>query len=670
MARTAQKHLGKLSMTAKGFGFVRIGEGKDVFIDLEHLNTGMDGDTVEIEIFRTSRDSRPSGRVIRVVERSGRIIIGVFRKTSEGGKVHPEDNRVPTSLFIPADQIRSAKFEQKLATGKIVVAVLERWDRPDTKPVGRITQVIGSENDPGMDLKIIALSKGLALEFPREVEKEARAIRLPDTKKEAAKRLDLRAAEVVTIDPESARDFDDALSLTQRPDGLFDVGIHIADVSHFVPEGSLLDSAAHSRGTSVYFVSSALPMLPERLSSDLCSLKPGQDRLTFSVIARLDSMGSVHEYRITPSVIHSKQRFTYREVEDVLNGKSHKHAKMLHQLELLSRVLRLRREKEGSIDFDIPGKAIVLDRDGVPRSIRPVEQLESQRLVAEFMLLANRLVAQFVLELGVSVGRELPFVYRVHEEPAAPDVTKLVHSLHELGLPYNVEQTVTPEDYRRILSVIQNFEFRDFIERIAFYSMTKAEYRPRNSGHFGLAFTGYTHFTSPIRRYADLEAHRLLRRYLGAAREMGLPEGGTARDDSAAPRTAGPSNGRVQKRSRAASDRGRGKDRGTRNRVSPGTLGEPLLRELGVRLEGVCERCSAAEKIATSAEREYTKLKSLEFIAQRVGNSYEGIISGVTSFGIFVELSRYLIEGLVRVADLPGDFYTYDERNFRFVGQK
>ncbi len=655
MAKSVTVHRGRLSLTAKGFGFVRIEDQRDVFIDLEHINTGMDGDTVEIELFSSSRRSRPAGRVVRIAERSGRQIVGTFRKTPEGGKVYPEDSRLPTSLLIPAAHIKSAGLTQKLKTGRIVTAVLDHWDKRGTKPVGRITRVVGDQDEAGMDLKIIALSRGLALEFPGKVEAEARAIRKPDSKKEAGLRLDLRGAQVVTIDPETARDFDDALSISQLPDGLFEVGVHIADVSHYVPEGSALDTEALSRGTSVYFVASALPMLPERLSADLCSLKPNEDRLTFSVVVKLDSMGNVHDCRITPSIIHSKRRFTYREVEEILNGKEDRHARMLHLLELVSRVLRLRREAEGSIDFDIPGKTIVLDRDGVPRSIGPAEQLESQRLVAEYMLLANRLVAEFVLRLGKAVGKELPFVYRVHEKPAQEDVESLVHSLHELGLPYNVGDSVSPDDYRSILSIIQNFEFRDFIERIAFYSMTKADYQPSNRGHFGLAFDAYTHFTSPIRRYADLEVHRLLRRYLALSRQLGIPEGFIAGENNKSPVREGKGSGRSRKGSR---------------QPLPKTLSGSELGPLNRRLLEICGRCSAAEKTATAAEREYTKLKSLEFISRKVGKVYEGIISGVTSFGLFVELSRYLVEGLVKVSDLSDDFYKHDERNFRFVGEK
>ena len=615
--------IGTLSLTAKGFGFVQVDGMPDVFIDLDHLNTGMDGDLVEIEVFGSSRRNRPAGRVRRVTERSGRKIIGVFRETPDGGKLYPEDNRVPSSLVISSDQLSTGPFAGKIRTGTVVAAVLDRWDNPKAKPVARISDVIGDQGDPGMDLKVIALVRGLALTFPDNIEAAAREIRNPNMRKEARNRLDLRKLDCVTIDPESARDFDDALSVEQLTDGLFEVGIHIADVSHFVPEDSEIDKEAYRRGTSVYFVQTALPMLPERLSSDLCSLMPGQDRLAFSVLVKLDSLGTIHDYRITPSIIRSKHRFTYREAQAVLAGATHQFGRMLHLLELLANVLGRLREQMGSIDFDVPERAIVLDKDGVPLSVNTVEQIESQRLVAEFMLLANRIVAGHAVQLGKQRGTALPFVYRVHERPAAEDVEQMVHNLHELGLPYKVEQTVTPDDYRNILRMIENFEFKDFVERVAFSSMTKAEYRRVNEGHFGLAFDAYTHFTSPIRRYADLVVHRLLRGYLAAGQS---PESGGVRKQ----------NGKM----------------------------------LSAYLDDVCIRCSDAEKVATGAEREYSKLKSLECLQRKLGKIYEGIISGVTSFGLFVELSRYLIEGLVKITELPDDTYRYDGPNFRCVGEK
>jgi ribonuclease R len=620
MAKKANTVTGTLSVTSKGFGFVRVDDGADVFIDVEHLNTAMDGDVVQAQLVGTSRD-RPAGKVLRIVERSGRVIVGIFHAVDAGGEVHPEDDRIPASLFIPQKHIRELSESAELATGKVVTAQLERWTDPEKQPIGRILSVVGDQDESGMDMKIVALSKGLSIEFPDAVMREAKALSEPDMEKEASRRKDYRSLTCFTIDPRTARDFDDALSITQRKDGLFEVGVHIADVSAFVRKGGAIDQEAFRRGTSVYFVGTAINMLPERIAGDLASLVPKKDRLALSVFMVLDARGTVHDRRVEQTIIRSSHRFTYEEVESITKGTQHRYAKELQLLQLLSHVLRSRREAQGSVDFDVAGKVVVLDKDGIPRAIRPAERLESHRLVAEFMLLANRVVAGMAASApGEDQAR--PFVYRVHPTPDPEDVRALLAVVRELGIPYRASDPVQPDDYRNILSIIQNLEFRDFVERIAFGSMTKAIYTTENRGHFGLAFDAYTHFTSPIRRYADLTVHRLLKAYVFSS--------GKRR-------------------------RGRGK-----------TAAAPERTELEV----ICQRCSETERMATAAEREYTKLKSLEFLVRRVGNIYEGIISGVASFGIFVELTRYMIEGLVHISTLEKEYFVHDEQNFRLVGQK
>lgn len=620
MAKKPNTVTGALSITSKGFGFVRVDEGPDVFIDVEHLDTAMDGDVVQAQLVGTSRD-RPAGKVVRIVERSGRIVVGIFRAVDDGGEVHPEDDRIPVSLFIPKKHLRDFSDTASLVTGKVVTARLERWTKREERPIGRVLSVVGDQDEPGMDMKIVALSKGLSIEFPKPVRQEAEALNEPDMAKEATRRTDCRSLACFTIDPRTARDFDDALSVTQRKDGLFEVGVHIADVSAYVREGGAIDQEAHRRGTSVYFVGTAINMLPERIAGDLASLVPKKDRLALSVFMVLDSHGTVHERRVEQTIIRSSHRFTYEEVESITKGTQHRYAKELQILQLLSHVLRSRREAQGSVDFDVAGKVVVLDKEGIPRAIRPAERLESHRLVAEFMLLANRVIAEMATE-GERENRSRPFVYRVHPTPDPEDVRALLAVVRELGIPYRASEPVQPDDYRNILSIIQNLEFRDFVERIAFGSMTKAIYTTENRGHFGLAFEAYTHFTSPIRRYADLTVHRLLKRYLFST--------GKRR-------------------------RGRGKADAVPERTE---------------LEAICQRCSETERMATAAEREYTKLKSLEFLVRRVGNIYEGIISGVASFGIFVELTRYMIEGLVHVSTLEKEYFVHDEQNFRLVGQK
>lgn len=616
--RKKQRLTGTLTLSAKGFGFVRNPDGPDVFVDYENRGTGMDGDTVEVEVFPSSSKGKPAGKIVTIVERSGRNIVGVFHSDGDGGKVYPEDQKLPSSLRITKREVRKTK---DLDDGDVVVAQLEKWSDPKEKPLGTVLEVLGRPDDPGMDLKVVARTNGLPLEFPKPLEKQVEKLALPDLSGDLGSRRDLRSLDCFTIDPKDARDFDDAVSAKQLENGLFQIGVHIADVSAFVEEDDPIDKEAFQRGTSVYFVKSVIPMLPERLSNDLCSLRPKEDRLAFSVLMQLDSLGEVHEVEITESVIRSRQRFSYEEVEGILKGSTHKWAPQIHLLQLIAALLRQRRSEEGSIDFDMTEQHITLDQEGIPRQVKPKERLNAHRLIEELMLLANRKVAERVLEMRKKWKRDLPFVFRVHETPKEEDVQSFLQAVSNLGIRYRVGDKIGPEDYRNILRTFENLEQREFVEQIALSSMTKAVYSTENRGHFGLAFDAYTHFTSPIRRYPDLLVHRLLKRYLAAERE--------------------------------------GKSKGP-------AVGKGLQKFLEI----ACAHSSQQERVAVAAEREYTKIKSLEFLSRRIGNSYDGVISGVTSFGIFVELTRYLIEGLVPLKALKDDFYKFDQDNFRYVGEK
>lgn len=613
-------------MSAKGFGFVRNPDGPDIFVDYENRGTAMDGDTVTAEVFSSSSSAKPAGRIVAITERSGRNIVGLFHTDGSEGKVYPEDQKLPSSLRIAKGEVSRSK---ELEDGVVVVAQLKKWKDPKEKPLGTVIEVLGRPEDPGMDLKLVARSKGLPLEFPQAVSRAAEKLRFPDLSKELSRRRDLREWPCFTIDPKDARDFDDAVAIRQLENGLFEVAVHIADVSAFVLEEETIDKEAFERGTSVYFVKSVIPMLPERLSNDLCSLRPKEDRLAYSVLMQLDSRGEVHSSEITETVIRSHQRFAYEEAEGILKGAPHRYARELHLLQLVASTLRQNRSEAGSIDFDMSEQHISLDKEGIPRQIRPKERLNAHRLIEEFMLLANRVVAETVLDLEKRWNRDLPFVYRIHERPKREEIDSFLQAVSNLGIKYRVGENVGPEDYRNILRTFENLEQREFVEQIALSSMTKAIYSTENRGHFGLAFDAYTHFTSPIRRYPDLLVHRLLKRYLSRDAEAGDSSGGRKKG-------SGP---------------------------SPG-------RGLQKFLEVACSRSSEREKLAVSAEREYTKIKSLEFLSRRIGNSYEGVISGVTSFGIFVELTRYLIEGLVPLKGLKDDFYKLDQENFRYVGEK
>ncbi len=602
--------IGKLALTSRGFGFVLVPGGPDLFVPLESLSTAMDGDTVRAEIVREVEGRNPIGRIIEVTERATTDVVGVFRRKGGLAQVVPEDERMRRPLRIPRQKESPPGPQARPPeNGQIVVARFEGWTDPAEDPEGRILEILGFPDEPGMDLRIIARSRGLKLGFPKEVEEQVRRIRPADTASEARRREDLRGLACFTIDPENAKDFDDAVSLTQRPDGLFELGVHIADVTHYVPEGTPLDLEARDRATSVYFVRDVIPMLPERLSNDLCSLRPDEDRLAFSVLMTIDSRGEVRDYRIVESIVRSRRRFTYQEVERVIHGEGDPHASAIHLMMLLSLVLRRRREELGSIDFDASEPVFSLDGNGIPYAVRPSGRLDANRLIEEFMLIANRTVARHM-----ATRRGFPFIYRIHEKPKDEDVRALLSLLGGLGIQYRVTAELQPEDFRRILAIIENLEFRSFVEKVALRSMPKAVYSTANAGHFGLAFDAYTHFTSPIRRYPDLEVHRLLKRYA----EKGRP-----RDPAKLQRTLG----------------------------------------------GICDNSTAREIRANEAEREYTRLKSMEFLARKVGGVYDGVIAGVTSFGVFVELTHFLIEGLVHISEIKDDSYVFDKENYQLVGQ-
>jgi len=614
MKRNTSKVTGSLSVTNRGFGFVIVPDGLDLFIPSGNLFTAMDGDKVEAEITEKAKEKNPVGRIVKIIERGTKEYVGAYKEKNGTAMVVPENERQDRPFVIPKGRITPPGSSKKPRPGEMVLVKLERWDDPKKDPLGNIIEIIGNPKEPGVDVKIVAKSNGLSTEFPVKVTKYTEKIVAADIKKEVKRREDLRKLKCFTIDPESAKDFDDAVSLEQLNDGTFELGVHIADVSHYVERGSVLDKEAFERGTTVYFVNSVIPMLPEKISNNLCSLRPDEDRLAYSVMMRIDSRGNVKNYRIVESVIRSKRRYTYEEVEAILSGASDPNAKILNTMMMLSLVVRHRREEMGSIDFDMNQPVISLDKNGIPYEVRPHERLDAHRLVEEFMLVANLTVARFVAEKNTK-KQPWPFIYRVHERPKEEDLREFLALLKNLGISYRISGDLQPEDYRKILDVIENMEFKEFVEKVALRSMTKAVYSTNNQGHFGLAFDAYTHFTSPIRRYPDLEVHRLLKQYT--------------------------SSGRPRK--------------------------TKALTEL---LERVCAQSSQRERVAIDAEREYTRIKSMQFLSKKIGNTYDGVISGVTSFGIFVELNHYLIDGLVHVSEMSGDFYSFDKDNYQFVGKK
>ncbi len=604
---------GKLQVNSGGFGFVLVDEGDDLFIPRDNMSTALDGDTVEAAVVRTIPGRNPVARVVSVKERKDHILVGIFHETKSGGRVVPEDDRMKFSLQIPRDRLApKSERTRPPKDGEVVAAKLISWNAADKQPLGQIVEVLGSARDANIDLKIVARSKGFPLEFPREVEDEAGALKEAKIRKEKKHREDLRSLTCLTIDPENAKDFDDALSIRQLENGLFEVGVHIADVSWYVQEGSPIDREAVKRGTSVYLVQHVIPMLPERLSNDLCSLRPDEDRLAFSVMMTLNSRGEVLKYRIVETVIRSSGRLTYEDAQEILAGNPHRYAREVHNLMLLSTVLRRNREEQGSIDFDISEPVLSLDEHGVPYEVRPKERLDAHRLVEEFMLLANRTVAGFMMK---KQRRQLPFIFRVHDRPKEEDIRSFLSLLEGLGIHYRISGELQSEDYRKILDIIENLAFKDFIEKVALRSMTKAYYSTENRGHFGLACDAYTHFTSPIRRYPDLLVHRLLKTYARNVKQVNMAQ---------------------QKKT----------------------------------LDEVCGIAFRREILAVQAEREYIKIKAMQFLSTKIGGVHDGVISGVTSFGIFVELSGYLIEGLVHISEMTDDHYQYDKELYQLQGEQ
>jgi ribonuclease R len=598
---------GNLSVHHKGFGFVLVPGGDDLFIPLESIGEARDGDLVLARVVSRPKGRNPIGRIEKIEVPSDRPVVGLVKREKDGKLVLvPEDGPGKTLVISKPGKARA---------GQVVV-----MDRQ-----GNVTEVLGKSGDPGLDVSIIARNRKLPGTFPGDVEKESAVLRHPDFRKLRRKRLDLRKELIVTIDPASAEDFDDAISVKQLDSGLFELGVHIADVSHFVRESTALDKEARDRGTSIYFVNRVIPMLPEKLANDLCSLKPNVDRPAYSVIMTLDSRGDVIAYRIAETIIRSKRRYTYEEAENVINGAADAHAKQIHLLHALSLLLRRRREESGSIDFDISVPQITLDERGVPREIRPSQRLDAHRLVEECMLAANRVVASHVSRSGSP-----PFIYRVHDQPEIRDSQALLNLLKTYGIDYRMPAgELESEDYRRLLGIIENMEYRDLVQSVALRSMTKAEYRSENQGHFGLAFDAYTHFTSPIRRYPDLMIHRLLKRYAAA----GMSMEGSLEKSAEKPR----------------------KFRGDR-RILPD-------------LDTICAQSTRLEIRATEAEREFVRIKSMEFLKNRIGTKASGVVSGVTSFGLFVQLKDYLIDGLIHISNLPGGSWEFDEQLYQLTAK-
>jgi ribonuclease R len=614
---TPQKVVGKLEMTRQGSGFVTPEDsGEEIFISPRDLGMASHGDIVEVSLFaqsskRKAKGAKREGEVIRVVARAREKIVGTLDRSRNFYAVIPDDSRIARDIFVAKESLKEASIGDK------VVVEVESWGKGHFNPEGRIIEVLGKAGEVSAEIKSIAREFDLPMAFPPEVLKEAVAVATEIPQSEIKRRLDFRERVCFTIDPEDAKDFDDAVSLEKTDSGGYRLGVHIADVSYYVREGSALDAEALKRGTSVYFPNGVIPMLPEKLSNEVCSLRPYEDRLAFSVFMHVTEKGVVRDYEIRETVIRSKRRFTYEEVQNILehkgsSGETNLDALLL-EMHALSAALTKKRLKEGSIDFESAEAKFRFDEDGKPAEIIKKVRLESHRLVEEFMLLANRVVAKHI-GLAKKEEHQKPFIYRVHDSPDPEKIRELAAFVAKFGFKLNVDGGVQSKELQRLLVQIRGSEVENVINEVALRSMAKAIYSERNIGHYGLAFDYYAHFTSPIRRYPDLIVHRLLKAY-----EQGISE---------------------EKR-------------------------EQLRRQI----PAVAKQSSDMERRAMEAERAAVKVMQVEYMKRHVGDEFHAVISGVTRYGLFVEVNDLLVEGMIHVRDMEDDYYVYDEKHYALVGR-
>jgi len=601
--------VGNLVSAKNGYGFV-VPEDKseDVYIRAEDVGTALHGDRVVVRLYGRRRGPTREGTIIKILKRARTDLVGTYRQGKFFNFVEPDDRRIQRDIYIAPDNSKGTQDGQK------VLVSLEEWIDPHLGPEGKIVEVLGYPDDPGMDILTLIKDHALPLGFPQEVEKEVEELPQRIGKKEWEKRVDFREKNCFTIDPTDAKDHDDAVSLERKANGNYLLGVHIADVSYYVKENSALDREALKRGNSIYLVDRVIPMLPEKLSNDLCSLKPNRNRSTLSCFLELDPEGELVEYQIVESLIRSKARLDYNEVQRFFDtGKSSGRLKGLEddllEMKKLSQKLLEKRIARGSLDFDLPEAKVILGKDGRIQEIFEVARLESHRLIEEFMLLANRTVARHVSRLS------MPFLYRVHEEPDREKMEAFSDFVATLGYSFKVSGKIRPKKIQRFLESVEGNPEEELINEVLLRSLKKACYQPENIGHFGLAFGHYTHFTSPIRRYPDLLVHRILKE------------------------------------------------------IENGEYSFERQSQLLHRLPKVGEITSERERLADEVERESIKIKQIEYMGDKLGEEYEGLISGVVPFGFFVRLDNLLAEGLVRISSLEDDYYLFDERHHRWMGR-
>ncbi|MCL5019501.1 MAG: ribonuclease R, partial [Patescibacteria group bacterium] len=584
--------------------------GEKIFIPANDTGTAMVGDSVSVIISPHPRGKSREGRVTEILKRKRSTFLGIFHKKGHFHYVTPDDGLFKQNIVIPPGK------EKEAQKGEKVIVRITRWEIPGTLPEGEIIELLGDAQHPKIALRQVMLSFDLPDKFPTAVIAEADTIPNHISQKEIRRRLDLRKTVTVTIDPTDAKDFDDAVSLEILSSGNYRLGVHIADVSHFVPQGSEIDLEALHRGTSVYLPGTCIPMLPPMLSEEMCSLKPDTDRLSYSVLMQVTPEGKLAHTELAESVIHSHARLSYEEAQEMIDGKGRgKVPALIRTLVPLTRILKRNRLKIGGLDFDLPEVTFAFDPLGILEDIRPKLRIESHAVIEECMLLANRAVTLLCHEWSKEQKIALPFIYRIHETPSKDKLAEYTRLLKVLRIPFPQKKRIVPKIFQEVLAFVKDTPEERLIGEITLRTMQKARYHFKNMGHFGLAFKEYTHFTSPIRRYPDLSVHRLLKLYqrIGTTEEM---------------------------------------------------------HGIKKSLSYICTHSSETERKAMEAEREAIKIKQLEFMKFRIGEDFKGIISGVVSFGLFVEIDTILAEGLVHIRDMNDDYYSFNEEQYSLIGRR
>lgn len=600
---------GVYTSTTRGFGFVTVeGREKDIFIAPDQTLGALPEDVVLVAVTREARgERREEGRILRILSHSMKTVVGTFQKNKNFGFVIPDNQRIQRDFFVEKQDTMDA------ANGDKVTAEIIDYGTEHSNPRARITEILGARNQPGVDILSVACSYDLQETFPEEVLLEADGISDTVSEEEAAGRMDIRQLHTVTIDSEDAKDLDDAITLTYE-NGIYHLGVHIADVTHYVKEGSALDEEAKRRGTSVYLVDRVIPMLPRKLSNGICSLNAGVDRLALSCFMDIDEEGNVLGHEIAQTLIRVDRRMSYTMVQKLLEGMEppQEYVDFVDDFKLmkkLSAILREKRAGRGAIDFDFPEAKILLDEKGRPVEIKPYEHNTATRLIEDFMLLTNETIAEAYFWM------ELPFVYRSHENPDEEKMRAFAAFINNFGFSLHMaNKQIHPKELQKLLHRIEGSEAEGLISRILLRSMKQAKYTPENLGHFGLSAKYYCHFTSPIRRYPDLQIHRIIKEHI------------------------------------------------------QGELTEKRCQHYTQLLPSVCDSSSKLERRADEAEREVQKMKKAQYMLRRIGQIYQGVISGVTAYGFYVELEN-TIEGLVRAANIDDDYYIYDQEHYRLVGE-